>query len=195
MRYPEHLLKLITVLKKLPGIGNKSAERFAFHLIDWPEEKHLEMAQTIQDIKKKLKCCPECGSLSEEPPCLFCDTKKRDPTILCVVGSPKDVFLIEETHEYKGLYHVLGALLSPIHGVVPNLDKIKERVKSLGVQEVIIALDSTLEGDATALYLKKELSSLAITTSRLALGLPVGSSLDFIDGGTLARAFSGRRTY
>ena len=133
-----------------------------------------------------------------ESSCPLCQDRGRDPTTLCVVASAKDIFLIEQTHEYEGLYHVLGGLLSPLQGMAPashSIEKLKERVVRLGTKELILALDSTLEGDATALFLKKELEPLALKTSRLALGLPMGSSLDYIDGGTLARAFSGRHAY
>lgn len=197
MRYPEHLLKLISVLKKFPGVGTKTAERFAFHLLDWPEEKLSEMAFTVKDIRKNLKNCPECGALIERE-CIVCSDKSRSREILCVTASAKDVFLIEETREYRGLYHVLGALFSPIHGHAPPaeaVEKLKARIGTLGVKEIIIALDSTLEGDTTALYLKRELSPFPVSVSRLALGLPMGSSLDFIDGGTLARALAGRHMF
>lgn len=197
MRYPDHLLKLIAILKKFPGVGTKTAERFAFHLLDWSEDKLKEMATTIQETKKHLTNCNECGALIEKN-CTICSDKRRDQTVLCVVASVKDIFLIEETREYRGLYQVLGALFSPIHGVAPPLpiiEKLKERIGALGTKEIVIALDSTLEGDATALYLKKELSSFPVSISRLALGLPMGSSLDFIDGGTLARALAGRHIY
>ncbi len=196
MLYPEHLLKLIALFKKLPGVGSKSAERFAFQLLDWPEEKLFEMAKIIEKTKENLKNCSECGCLVEET-CPFC-IEGRETEVMCVVASAKDVFSVEQTHEFHGLYHVLGGLLSPLQGffLTPQaLTKLKERVTKLGVKEMILALDSTLEGDATALYLKKELEELNIVTSRLALGLPMGSSLDFIDGGTLARAFAGRHRY
>lgn len=197
MQYPDHLLKLIAVFKKLPGVGTKSAERFAFHLLDWPEEKLLEMSRTLEATKDNLKSCPECGFLIEQS-CPLCRDRGRDPATLCVVATAKDIFLIEQTHEYRGLYHVLGGLLSPLQGLAPaprSIEKLKERALRLGTQELILALDSTLEGDATALFLKKELEPLALKTSRLALGLPMGSSLDYIDGGTLARAFAGRHSY
>jgi recombination protein RecR len=197
MQYPNHLLKLIDVFKKLPGVGTKSAERFAFHVLQWPEEKLLEMAQTLENTKKNLQNCPECGFLIEGA-CPLCQDVKRDPATLCIVASAKDIFLIEQTHEYKGLYHVLGGLLSPLHGMIPApqvIDKLKARVAHLGTQELILALDPTLEGDATALFIKKELSDFSLRTSRLALGLPMGSSLDYIDGGTLALALAGRHTY
>lgn len=198
MRYPDHLLKLIDVLKKLPGIGIKSAERFAFHLLDWPEEKLSEMSQVIKDIKINLKFCFECGSLKGEEPCRFCDLSRRNQEYLCIVATPKIIFSVEETCEYRGLYHVIGELLSPIHQTTPPLariDRLKNRIQTLDVKEVIIALDSTLEGDATALYLKRELKSFEVKISRLALGLPLGSPLDYIDGGTLARALIDRGTY
>ncbi len=198
MRYPDYLLKLIAILKRLPGVGSRSAERFAFQLIDWPHEKLDEMGQIIAGIKENLKYCQECGALTGEERCFFCAFPRRDPHLLCIVASSKDLFSIEETREYHGHYHVLGALLSPIQGHAPlpgTIEKIKKRITSLAIQEVIIALDSTLEGDATSLFLKKELEALSIQTSRLALGLPMGSSLDLIDGGTLGRALAYRRTY
>ncbi len=197
MQYPDHLLKLIAIFKKLPGVGSKSAERFAFHLLDWPEEKLLEMGQTITSTKRNLKNCSECGFIIEEQ-CPICSDSGRETTTLCVVASPKDIFLIEQTHSFQGHYHVLGSLLSPLHGMAPpphSIEKLKERAQRLGVEEMIFALDSTLEGDATALFLKKELEPLQLRTSRLALGLPMGSSLDYIDGGTLARALAGRHSY
>ena len=198
MRYPEHLLKLIAVLKKLPGIGNKSAERFAFHLLDWPEEKLEEMGKIIAHIKKNLNCCSDCGALIEGIPCPFCDLSRRHSQAICIVASSKDVYSIEETRDYKGLYHVLGGVLSPLQGRLPptrSLEKLKKRILSFGVEEVILAFDSTLEGDATALFLKKELENLSVTLTRLAFGLPMGSSFDYIDGGTLQRALSGRRSF
>lgn len=197
MQYPDHLLKLISVFKKLPGVGIKSAERFAFHVLDWPQEKLAEMGKTIENAKTLLNHCSECGFLIERS-CPLCSDRGRDPTTLCVVASAKDIFLIEQTHEYRGLYHVIGGLLSPLQGTSPSqyaLEKLKERVARLGTQELILALDSTLEGDATALFIKKELGSFSLKTSRLALGLPMGSTLEYIDGGTLARALAGRHAY
>lgn len=197
MHYPDHLQKLIAVFKKLPGVGSKSAERFAFHILEWPEEKLREMSGVIETTRQNLTSCPECGCLIEES-CPFCPSTARNQEVVCVVATHKDVFAIEQTHEFRGLYHVLGGLLSPLQGFAPApqaIHKLKERALRLGIKEIILALDSTLEGDATALYLKKELEALNLTTSRLALGLPMGSSLDFIDGGTLARALAGRHNY
>lgn len=198
MQYPSHLLKLIQVLKRLPGVGNKSAERFAFHLLTWPEEHLCELGEIISATKSKLRQCHLCGCLMGMEGCLFCHASKRDPHAMCIIAYPRDVFAIEETQEYGGLYHVLGGLLSPLHQRGPehlSLYKLKERLVHLQVKEVVIALDSTLEGDATALYLKQELMEYPLQISRLAFGLPMGSSLDYVDGGTLARAFIGRSQF
>jgi recombination protein RecR len=197
MKYPDQLLKLIEVLKQLPGVGHKSAERFAFHMIQWSPQKLSEMAKIIQQTPEKLSHCKECGSLISDQ-CLFCNPKRLQAGSLCIVASPRDVFAIESTHEYRGLYHVLGNLLSPMEGIGPqqlNIDLLKKRLTKHEINEVIVAIDSTLEGDATALFLKKELEALNITVSRLAFGLPLGSSLDYVDGGTLARALMARAKY
>lgn len=198
MLYPDHLLKLIQLLKKLPGVGQKSAERFAFQLLTWSPHQLNEMANIVTDIPHKLIPCKTCGCLQDHHHCSFCDLTKRNTEVLCILASPRDVFSIEETREYRGLYHVLGGLLSPLEQRGPEhltIDKLKERIDALKVKEIIIALDSTLEGDATALYLKQELERFPVHISRLAFGLPMGSSLDYVDGGTLARAFSGRSQF
>ncbi len=199
MRYPQHLTKLIEVLKKLPGVGGKSAERFAFQLIQWPEIQLGEMADIIATSKQKLRYCSTCGCLGDENSCHFCTDQRTACGTLCVTASARDVFAIEETREFKGTYHVLGGLLSPLEGQGPEvlkLQKLKERLVQANICEVVIAIDSTVEGDATALYLKGELAALpGVKVSRLAFGLPMGSPLDYVDGGTLARAFSGRSFY
>lgn len=198
MRYPLHLKKVIEVLKRLPGVGQKSAERFAFQLLNWKAEHLEEIAFLLKSIPEKLKHCGECGCLIGEEDCSFCNEIRRHTGILCLISSPRDAFAIEETREYKGLYHVLGGLLSPMEGFGPerlNLHKLKHRIKALNIKEMVIALDSTLEGDATALYIKRELDPLGISISRLAFGLPIGSSLDYVDGGTLARALSARAKF
>lgn len=194
MRYPEYILKLMANLKKLPGVGSKTAERFAFHMLSWSDAKIDEFAAALTDVKEKFQTCATCGALLEKE-CLYC---ARNTDSLCVVASIKDIFSIEATRSYKGVYHVLGGIFSPIEGKFPNeerIAKLKERIVTLDIKEVILALDATLEGDATALYLKKELTYLPIHLSRLALGLPMGSSLDYIDEGTLARALLGRDKY
>jgi len=198
MGYPGHLLKLIQSLKKLPGVGHKSAERFAFHLLTWRPSQLEEFAEIIKETPFKLIPCCVCGCLLDHDYCPYCDTNRRSVDLLCILAHPKDVFAIEETREYRGLYHVLGGLLSPIEKKGPehlNLPKLKERVARLEIKEIVIALDSTLEGDATALYLKHELKLFPLKISRLAFGIPMGSSLDYVDGGTLARAFTARSQY
>lgn len=195
MRYPKHLLKVIESLKKLPGVGTKSAERFAFQLITWHPAQLLEMAEIFKEIPHKIHSCCECGCLKGIEDCIFCSPERRSRGIICVIASARDAFAIDGTGEYKGLFHVLGNLLSPMDGIGPeqiNLTKLKARILENNIQELVIALDSTLEGDATSLYIHQELGALPVKISRLAFGLPMGSSLDYVDGGTLARAFSGR---
>ena len=197
-RYPISLLNLIAVLKKLPGVGSKTAERFAFHLLSWPEKNLEQLAESARTLKEKIRKCPTCNSLIDEAHCEFCDLTKRDTSSLCIISSPKDVYALEETRSYRGLYHVLGALLSPLDGRMPehlNLKHLQKRIEELPLKEVIIALDSTIEGDATALYLRENLKKEGVRISRLAFGLPMGSSLDYVDGGTLARALQGRSKF
>ncbi len=198
MHYPAHLSKLMTALKKLPGVGNKSAERFAFQLLDWKKENLQELSHLIHSIPDHLVYCQECHCLISPENCPFCHPSRRHSGALCIIASPRDAFAIEETREFKGLYHNLGGLLSPLEGIGPDnlkLHNLKQRIQACQVQEILMALDSTLEGDATAFYLKKELAPLNVALSRLAFGLPMGSSLDYVDGGTLARALTGRARF
>ena len=198
MHYPEHLLKLIQLLRRLPGVGGKSAERFAFHLMGWSDNHLRELGEAISLTKENLRQCDECGCLVDHTGCYFCASPQRDLSVICVVASPRDVFAMEETHEYRGLYHVLNGLLSPMDRRGPehlSLSKLKNRLLKLQIKEIVVALDSTLEGDATALYIKQEFSQVPVKISRLAFGLPMGSSLDYVDGGTLARALAGRGHY
>lgn len=198
MRYPQHLLKLIHQLKKLPGVGGKSAERFAFQLLEWPETQLTDMADVIRDIPHKLRSCDECGCLIGEEECYFCHESRKAAKTLCVISSSKDAYAIEQTREYCGLYHVLGGLLSPLKGIDPDklrFNPLLQRIKTLEIEELVIALDATLEGDATALYLKKALEPYPLSVSRLAFGIPMGSSFEYVDGGTLARALIGRSRF
>lgn len=196
---PPTLLQLIAFLKKLPGIGTKTAERFAFQMLSWKELDLKGFAEIVAELKEKVTRCPECSCLKDQTECLFCSHSLRNTSQLCILASPREVYFLEETGAYKGLYHVLGGLLSPIHGTTSDhlrLDKIKKRIDNLEIKEVIIALDSTIEGDTTSLFLKEKIQSWGpISVSRLAFGLPMGSSLDFVDGGTLARAFTGRQSF
>lgn len=195
MHYPAHLQKIIEYLKKFPGVGSKSAERFAFQMLDW-EKSHLkEMAHCFHALHDKIEYCGECGSLSDIGRCRFCSEERKNRGVLCVVAAAKDVFAIEKTREYHGLYHVLGGLLSPMEGLGPDklsIPKLKERIAACRIGELIVAVDSTLEGDATSMFLKRELAPFNLNITKLAFGIPMGSSLDYVDGGTLARALMGR---
>lgn len=196
MEYPKPIEHLIEQIRRLPSIGYKSAERLAFSLIDWSSEDLATFARALTDLKSNLFFCDSCGAMKHGEECRYCQ-EQRDNTTLCIVASPKDIYLFEQTGEYKGLYQVLGAMFSPLHQRAPpqeRIETLKQRIVNLGVQEVILALDATLEGDATSLYVKKEIGMLPVSISRLALGIPMGSALDYVDGGTLARAFSGRRS-
>lgn len=197
MRYPPTLQKMVDVLRRLPGVGSRSAERFAFQLLTWSPENLKEFSQVLNEFQDKLKPCLDCGSLIEEV-CGLCQNSLRNGRQICVVASYKDVFAIESTREFNGLYHVLGSLLSPLDKRGPeklNVPRLVERIQALQCEELLLALDATLEGDATALYLKKELEPLNLKLSRLAFGVPMGSSLEYVDHGTLARALNSRSNF
>lgn len=193
---PQEILFLTRLLKKLPGIGTKTAERFAFEFLLWEEKDLKELGNLLSHVKESVVACSACGCFKEkEKKCPFCT--QREESSLCIVASPRDVYAIEKTGHYRGLYHVIEHLLSPIDGRFAagiRLDRIEKRISENQTKEIIIALDSTLEGDTTALYLKKHLEKFPLQISRIAFGLPVGSSFEYIDGGTLLRAFSGRQT-
>ncbi|MFY7842449.1 MAG: recombination mediator RecR [Rhabdochlamydiaceae bacterium] len=198
MKYPIELIRLISFFKKLPGVGNKTAERFAFSILDWKNEEIDNFANQLSGARKKISSCVVCGTMKDsELACDFCEHPHRNQTQLCIISSAKDVFSIESTHMYQGLYHVLTGLLSPMKNLHPKeigIDKLMTRIENSSVKEIIIALDSTIEGDTTALYLKEILPD-DISVFRLAFGLPIGSSLDFVDGSTLSRAFMGRQKF
>lgn len=197
-KLPLPLQKIISQLRKFPGVGAKTAERYAFHLIEWDVYSLDLLASAIGSIRKEITPCPTCYCLKGELPCEFCNKDKRDPHTLCIVSSPKDIYPLEETRAFRGLYHVIGTLFSPLHGNGSekiNLEEIRKRIELTGVKDVILALDSTLEGDATALFLKEEMKNWNVSISRLAFGIPMGSSLEYVDAGTLARAFIGRHDF
>lgn len=196
MKYPETLNTLISYIKKLPGVGTRTAERFAFELLKWKPEQMREFGALCSELPLKVIPCSCCGCITQEGKCHFCDPALREHTTLCILSSPRDAYAIEETRSFRGFYHIIEHLLSPLDGRHANsirLDRIEQRIEQYGIKEVILALDSTLDGDTTALYLKQELSKLPVSISRLGVGLPVGSSLEYIDGGTLSKAFSGRQ--
>lgn len=193
-KFPEDLLSLIGHLKKLPGVGTRTAERFAFEFLAWDASNLSSLSQILSDLREKIPPCPVCGCLTDRGACRFCT--HRDTNSLCILASARDAYAIEETGSYKGLYHVIEHLLSPLdgrHTHTLRLDRIEARIAQHEVREVIIAFDSTLEGDTTAHYLKNALARPELSISRLAFGLPVGSSLEYVDGGTLARALVGRQ--
>jgi recombination protein RecR len=196
MKLPQSLENVIHLLQKIPGVGRRTAERYAFDLaLTWTNSDHEQLKSALTALKQSLSTCPECGALIEKHICQFCSDLTRSKSHLVIVASAKEIFSLEKTNEYRGLYHVLGATLSPLDGRGEerlHVNLLQQRIRNLGVKEVILALDSTLEGDATALFLKEKLGSEPVKISRLAFGIPVGSSLDYVDGGTLARSFAGR---
>ena len=194
--YEGVLADLIEELGRLPGIGPKSAQRIAFHLLQAPEDEVRQLAETLLILKQRVRFCVICGHVTDEDECRICRDPRRDPAVLCVVEEPKDVIAIERTGEYRGRYHVLGGAISPIDGSGPDDLRIRELLQRLAdgsVQEVILATDPNLEGEATATYLARTLSPMGLTVTRLASGLPVGGDLEYADEVTLGRAFAGRR--
>ena len=188
---------LIDELGRLPGIGPKSAQRLAFHILQAEPTDVRRLAQILNEVKDKVRFCAECGNVSEAETCRICRDPRRDPATLCIVEEPKDVIAIERTREFRGKYHVLGGAINPMDGVGPDDLRIRELLPRLAdgvVREVIIATDPNLEGEATATYLSRLLGPMGLTVSRLASGLPVGGDLEYADEVTLGRAFAGRRS-
>ena len=189
------LVKLIEEFAKLPGVGRKTAQRFAFHILDLPEEKARQFAQAILDARTKIKKCPVCGNLTDGELCSICAAKNRDTGLVCVVEDPRDVLAFERTKEYAGVYHVLHGLISPMDGVGPdqiNIKSLLARISAGGVTEVIMATNPTVEGEATAMYIARLIKPLGVKVTRLAYGIPVGGNLEYADEVTLYRALAGR---
>jgi len=187
---------LIDEFGRLPGIGPKSAQRIAFHLLKAERADAERLARVIMDVKAKVHFCSNCHNVAEGDLCQFCRDPRRDPTQVCVVEEPKDLVAIERTHEFKGRYHVLGGAISPIDGIGPddlNISDLLRRVGRDGVTEVVVATNPNVEGEATAMYLARLLDGLGPTVTRIASGLPVGGDLEYADEITLGRAFAGRR--
>lgn len=194
MLYPKPLAELIAELERLPGIGPKSAQRLAYHILRMPSAQTDRLADVLRIAKEKLRFCRECQAFSEEELCSICADPRRNAHEICIVAEPRDVASIERIHEYRGLYHVLHGLLNPMEGVGPDQLRIKELLARLeNVAEVIVATNPTVEGDATALYLAKLLKPLDVKVTRLAHGMPVGGELDYADSATLLSALSYRR--
>ena len=186
---------LVAQLTRLPGVGSRTAHRFAFHLLRVPEDEALALAAAIKEVKERVRFCNECGNLTEEEVCAICLDARRDHSVICVVEHPVDLISLERTHEYRGLYHVLGGSLSPIDGVEPEhlrIDELLRRVEQNGVDEVVLATNPNMTGEATASFLADRLRG-RVRVTRLASGLPVGGDLEYADEVTLGRALSGRR--
>lgn len=196
MQFTPPLARLIEHFQKLPGIGPKSAQRMAFHILKMSQQEVGEFAFVMVDAKEKVRNCSQCFHLSAMDPCEICTNEKRDMSTICVVADARDVIALERTREYRGLYHVLTGLISPLEGKGPDDLTIRDllsRVQKLGVKEVILAINPTIEGDATVLYVQGILKSLPVTITRIAFGLPVGADLEYADDITLSRSLAGRR--
>jgi recombination protein RecR len=196
--YAPPVQRLITELSRLPGVGGRTAQRLAFHILRGGDEEAFALADAIREVKQRIRRCETCFNLAEGPVCRICADERRDPEVICVVEEPSDLISIERTHEFRGRYHVLGGALSPIDGVDPEdlkLAELYERVENGGVREVVIATNPTTTGEATALHIAGVLRERtpAITITRLASGLPVGADLEYADELTLGRALAGRR--
>ena len=186
---------LVAQLSRLPGVGQRTAQRLAFHLLSAPKQEALALATAIEEVKERVRFCSECGNLTEEELCSICIDARRDRTVVCVVEQPVDVISIERTHEYRGLYHVLGGSLSPLDGVEPEhlrIDELVRRVGAGGIGEVVLATNPNMTGEATAAYVADRLRD-RVRVTRLASGLPVGGDLEYADEVTLGRALAGRR--
>ena len=195
--FPPALETLTEQFARLPGVGTKSAQRLAFHVLSLSEDDAARFAQAILDAKRAIHCCPVCQNLTQgDGPCSICASQRRDPSIVCVVADPKDVVAMERSREYDGLYHVLHGVISPMNHVGPDdlhIKSLVERVSTGTIREVIMATNPDTEGEATAMYLSRLLKNFGVKVTRLAYGIPVGSHLEFADDATLMRALEGRR--
>lgn len=198
MNYPQSLINLIDQLKTLPGIGPKSAERIAFHILKSDNETVARLTHAITELKNKIRYCTQCFNITEKELCDICSDSRRDRNIMCIVETPKDMQAIEKTRKFNGLYHILLGKLSPLDGIGPDHLKIKElftRTQKTKPQEIIIATSADVEGEATALYLAKILKPIGVKITRIAYGIPAGSSLEFANEITLIRSLEGRQVF
>jgi recombination protein RecR len=196
MARSEPLAKLVEQLQRLPGSGAKSAQRLAFHVLKTPREEVERLADAMREVKDRVTYCSACSNITDVDPCYYCTDSSRDHRLICVVEEPENVSAIEKTRDFKGLYHVLMGALSPLHGVGPDDLKIKGLLARVGhgsVEEVILATNPNVEGEATAIYLAKLLKPLGVRVTRIAMGVPVGSDLEYADEVTMQRAMEGRR--
>jgi recombination protein RecR len=196
MARPDPLTKLVEQLQRLPGIGAKSAQRLAFHVLKTPREEIDRLAEAMRDVKDRVTYCTICSNITDVDPCFYCTDAGRDPRIICVVEEPENVTAVEKTRDFKGQYPALMGALSPLHGVGPDDLKIRSLLARVGagtVEEVILATNPNVEGEATAIYLAKLLKPLGVRVTRIAMGVPVGSDLEYADEVTMQRAMEGRR--
>jgi recombination protein RecR len=196
MSHPEPLARLIENLQRLPGIGAKSAQRLAYHILRNPREAADQLCAAVQDVKEKVTYCSTCNNITDVDPCAFCTDDRRERHLICVVEEPQNVAAIEKTREFRGVYHVLMGALSPLQGVGPDDLKIRgllTRVGEGGVNEVVLATNPNVEGEATALYLARLLKPLGVRVTRIATGIPVGSDIEYADEVTMSKAMEGRR--
>jgi len=192
---PEPLIRLIEELQRLPGIGPKGAQRLAFYILRTPREQTDRLADAVRDVKERVTYCSICSNITDADPCVFCRSETRDPHVICVVEEPQNVAAIEKTREFKGRYHVLMGALSPLQGIGPDDLKIKGLLGRVsgGVDEVILATNPNVDGEATAIYLARLLKPLGVKVTRIATGIPVGSDLDYADEVTMTKSMEGRR--
>ena len=196
MSEPEPLTRLIEQLQRLPGIGRKSAQRLAFHILKNPREDAERLCDAVRDVKDRVTYCSACNNITEVDPCEICAGEERDRRLICVVEEPQNVMAVEKTRDFKGLYHVLMGAISPLQGIGPDDLRIKgllERVGNGGIDEVILATNPNVEGEATAIYLARLLKPLGVRVTRIAMGVPVGSDLEYTDEVTMHKAMEGRR--
>ena len=196
MSLPEPLNELIEQLRKLPGIGAKGAQRLAFHILKTPREDAERLCEAVRGVKDRVTYCSICNNITDADPCVYCSSAARDPRVICVVEEAQNVSVVEKTGGFRGTYHVLMGVLSPLHGVGPDDLRIKGLLARVGdgkVDEVILATSPTVEGEATALYLARLLKPLGVKVTRIAMGVPVGSDLEYADEITMTRAMEGRR--
>jgi len=194
--YPVPLEKLINELRKLPGIGTKTAQRLAFYMLKMPDDEVNQIAQSMINMKKQLTYCQICGNITTESPCQICLSSNREQDVICVVEDTDDLLAFEKTKQYKGVYHVLMGAISPLEGINPEdlrIEELFQRIKSGKVSEIILAMNHTTEGRATELYLAKRLENFGIKVTQIAYGLPVGGDLEYADEMTIAKALEGRR--
>jgi len=194
--FAEPITRLVDQLRKLPGIGQKTAQRLAFHILRRPTDEALALADAIRNAREKIRQCSVCNNITDTDPCFYCTGASRDRKAICVVEEPHNIFAVERTRTFSGMYHVLGGALSPIQGIGPDQLKIRsliERLKGGIVEEIIVATNPTAEGEATAVYLSKLLKPLGIKVTRIGMGIPVGSDLEYADEITMLKAMEGRR--